>query len=169
MDEYNEIFEHLSLNQAIKCQLDKIISQANKTVTLLKPINDKDSGMEENQIRNVLDVASESLHVEVVTNFIRYQIGRSGIGEKWQYGDFGEKVIKDIESGIVKECAKSAVYKTTEEIMKSIGSVDQEHLNSIAYVRLTALYLGYLNRAFYYCKKGNGWGKLAGKEDNNVS
>jgi len=125
--------------------------------------------MEENQIRNVLDVAVESNHIEVVKNFIRYQIGRSKIGEKWQYGDFGEKVIEEIEKGIVKKCAESASQKALEEIIGRNGSSDQEYLNDMAYARLTALYLAYLNRAFYYCKKGNGWDKLAGKEDDNVS
>jgi len=34
MGNHNKILEHLALNQAIKCQLDKIIVQANKTVML---------------------------------------------------------------------------------------------------------------------------------------
>ena len=144
MNEHNKILEHLVLNEAIKYQLDKIIIQANKTLALL----DKNSGMEENQIRNVLDVAVESNHVEVVTNFVRYQIGRSDAGKKWQYRNFGESVIQDIEQGIVKECASLASQKAFDEIIKRKGNVDQRSLNDIAYAKLTALYLGYLNRAF---------------------
>ncbi len=165
MNEQNKILEYLAINQAIKCQLDRIIAQVNKTVSQLS----KDSEMEENQIRNVLDVAIESDHIEVVTNFIRYQIGRSEIGKKWRYGDFGEKVIEDIESGVVKECAMLASKKALEEIKKRNGNADQEYLNNVAYVKLTALYLGYLNRAFYYCKKADGWNELKRKEDNDVS
>lgn len=164
MNEHNKILEHLALNQAIKCQLDKIIGQVNKTVILLN----KDSDMEESQIRNVLDVASESSHIEVVTNFIRYQIGRSEFGKKWQYNGFGEIVIKDIEKGIVKECSNSASQKALEEIIKRRGIADQESLNNTAYSKLTELYLGYLFRAFCYCKKSNGLDKLARKEEQNV-
>jgi len=164
MNEHNEILSHMALNQAINCQLDRIIDQVNKTVTLLN----NDSGMEESQFRNVLNVASESSHIEVVTNFVRYQIGRSEIGKKWQYRDFGENVIKDID-GVVKKCANSASQKALDEIIERKGIADQESLNDTAYTKLTALYLGYLFRAFCYCKKSNGWDKLAGKEDKNVS
>ncbi|HGJ67087.1 TPA: hypothetical protein ENS27_17135 [bacterium] len=166
MNEHNKILEHLALNQAIKCQLDKIIVQANKTVVLLK-----NSGMEKNQIRNVLNVAVESDHIEVTTNFIRYQIGRissNDTGKKWQYNDFGEKVIEDIEKGIVKECANLASQKAMKEINERNGNSDLQNLNNKAYIKLTALYLGYLNRAFYYCMDGNGWDKLSGKEGKNV-
>lgn len=169
MNSFTKNLEQLALKQEINRQLDAIIKRANEIVVLLKPSGNKESELEENQIRNVINVASSSQNVEVVTNFIRYQIGRSKSGKQWQYGNFGEKIIEDIESGIILKSAQSAANKSVQEIEKrSKTAIDKESLLALAYIKLTLLYLGYLNWAFYYCKKGDGWDKLIRKEDKNV-
>ena len=168
MDTSSGILEQLALKRAINRQLDRIIVRANETVTSLEP-SGKDSEMEENQIRNVVNVSSDSRSVEVVTNFIRYQIGRSRSGKQWQYGRFGERVIQDIEVGVVLDSARLAADRAAKEIAERDETADRESLFQRAYINLTLLYLGYLSRAFRYCKEANGWDRLRRKENRDVS
>jgi len=144
----------LVLEDAIRRQMDAIVRRAAETVKLLKPKSEREqSDMRENQIRNVLNVAQESHGVEVVTNFIRYQIGRSSGGRQWQYNGFGLQIVQDIEQGVVAECAKAVGKQAATHIGDLGGEADAQSLCDEAYVELTRYYLGYLNRAFYFCDK----------------
>lgn len=129
----------LRLHKAIQRQIDGLIRAAAKNVALLK-----NTGMEENQIRNVVNLAAETVSMEEVTNFIRYQIGR----KRGDWEDFGKAVIKDIENG--------AVNTALQAVMKETPDADRVE----ARAELTARYLGYLNRCFVYAKKANGWDNL---------
>ena len=146
----------LLLEEALNRQLDALVRQANLTVVLLKT-NDR---MEKNQLRNLLNVAVESRSVEVVINFVRYQIARNesawGKGEK----DFGHQVIADVR-GEVKRLAKLALdYVQKEEAAEAEAVPIPDALHATAYVRLVQLYLGYVNRAFYYAKTTGEFDKL---------
>jgi hypothetical protein len=149
-----DVLRALVLEEAIRRQMDPIVRQAAGSVKLLKPRSEREqSDMRENQIRNVLNVAEESDSVEVVTNFIRYQIGRSTGGRQWQYNGFGLQVIQDIEEGVVAERAQEAGKQAVARIKELGGEADEQSLCADAYVALTRYYLGYLNRAFYFCDK----------------
>ena len=73
------------------------------------------SGLEENGLRNLLDVAKDSNHVAIVTNFLRYQVGRDAgpSPSKWAaivtYDEesmaIGEWVADDIEHTIARDLA----------------------------------------------------------------
>lgn len=141
----HKLRQELLLKQGMNQQLDNLVRRASTTVALLK----NNSRMEESQLRNLLNVAIESPSVEVVINFIRYQIARSS--SAWGTGpnDFGHQVIADIRQ-TVKTCAEQAVQYVTENM--EAATMD-ETLHAEAYVRLMQLYLGYLQRAFYYGKK----------------
>jgi len=152
--DHADVLRALVLEDAIRKQMDPIVRQAAEAVKLLKPESgSKQSGMRENQIRNVLNVAEESDSVEVVTNFIRYQIGRSSSDKQWQYNGFGLQVVHDIEEGVVAERAEVVGQQAAERIEASGDTADAEALCAEAYVALTRFYLGYLNRAFYFCDK----------------
>ena len=142
----------LLLEDALNRQLDALVRQANLTAALLK----SNERMEKNQLRNLLNVAVESRSVEVVVNFVRYQIARNesawGKGEK----DFGHQVIADVR-GEVKKMADKAIDYVQEE---SGPMPEIKALHDTAYVRLNQLYLGYLNRAFYYAKTTGEFDKL---------
>lgn len=142
----------LLLEQGINKQLDELVRQANATAALLK-VNPR---MEESQLRNLLNVAVESRSVEVVINFIRYQIARSGSAWGTGPGDFGHKVIDDLRNK-VQGWAVQAVKHVREKVGSSSAV---EALLDDAYVRLMQLYLGYLQRAFYYGKKTGDFDKL---------
>lgn len=141
----------LLLQEALDKQLDPLVRQANQTAAMLKGTN-----MEKSQLRNLLNVAVTSRSPEVVINFIRYQIGREK--DKWGRDDnsFGHTVINDLR-GIVKELASKVVEHVT---VRMPDAPQAETLPDIAYVRLMQLYLGYLNRAFYYGKETGDFERL---------
>lgn len=134
----------LLLQQAIEHRLDGLVKLANQTAALLEK-----TSMEKNQLRNLLNVAVTSSSPEVVINFIRYQIAREG--NKWGKGqnDFGHVLIKRLRDDVKKWADDVA-----QEVKKKMPSApESERLPHVAYVRLMQLYIGYLNRAFYYGKE----------------
>ncbi|MFQ3632395.1 hypothetical protein [Roseiflexus sp.] len=149
----NILRRNLLLEAAIDKQLDVLVQQANRTATLLK-----NTKMEENQLRNLLNVAVTSSSREVVINFIRYQIARDK--DKWgqKDDDFGHTVIRDL-----RETMDRLAGAVEADVKKNMPHVPEaETLRQTAYVRLMQLYLGYLNRAFYYGKKTNDFERLRG-------
>jgi len=105
--------------------------------------NKKKDILEENQIRNVLDVALVADCEEVIEVFIKYQIGRSGENSKWRFGNFGELLVKSM---------KKDIYDIAAQIAGELQLSDNEiEINDI-WLRLIKLYLGYMNRYFYYKK-----------------
>ncbi len=144
---------NLLLEAAIDKQLDALVRQANQTAALLER-----TAMEENQLRNLLNVAVTSGSPEVVINFIRYQIAREK--DKWGRGDneFGHTVIRDL-----RETVNQLAGTVEKHVKKNMPDAPEaETLHQTAYVRLMQLYLGYLNRAFYYGKKTGDFKRLRG-------
>jgi hypothetical protein len=152
----------LALQAALRRGMDAVVRAANTDAALLE-----NSGMDKNQIRNVLNVAEESRSLAVVTNFIRYQMGRSQTGPAWRHPpegqSFGLRVIEQIESpdGIVAKQAQVALVQA----QKQAGDIPQEAADDLRY-DLARYYLGYLNRAFYYGRETKKWKDLrqAGEE-----
>ncbi|EFO81932.1 hypothetical protein OSCT_0081 [Oscillochloris trichoides DG-6] len=137
----------LLLEQAISRQFDPLLQQVTRTTLKLEGNRD----MEVNQLRNLLSVAVESRSVEVVINFIRYQIARNS--RAWGIGkdDFGHQVITDLR-GSVKELAEAAMTY----LRATAGDTPAVHaLEPQVYLRLMQLYLGYLNRTFYFARRVN--------------
>lgn len=166
MEHFAQLQYELALKQAIGRQLDGLVKQANHTVLLLKenPQRLSKDQLKENQLRNAINVAGNVETVEVLLNFIRYQIAR---GEAWrakasdaakETKDFGHQVIADIQHEV-----SAAAQRAAEDVRKTLREVpDEQHLLNDAYCRLAEQYLGYLNRAFYYCEKvENGYQKFA--------
>lgn len=140
-----ELRRILLLEQGINQRLDDLVRLANTTASLLK----SNARMEESQLRNLLNVSIESRSVEVVVNFIRYQIARSGSAWGTGLGDFGHQVIDDLRTKV-----KTFAEQTVAYVYERAGaSPEVDALQNQAYVRLMQLYLGYLQRAFYYGKK----------------
>lgn len=146
----------LLLEQAIGAQLDDLVRRANAAAARLEH-----SAMEKNQLRNLVNVAVESRSIEVVINFIRYQIARNS--RAWGSGpdDFGHRVIDDIRTAL-----RAGAGEAVAEVQRALGSEEQlasgaaQELEATAYLRLVQLYLGYLNRAFYYGKETRQFNQL---------
>jgi len=135
---------------------------AEHSVILLEEL--KTSGMEESQLRNVLDVARSSQTVLEVIYFIEYQIGRARIGEHWQRNGFGLQVVSDIEESVAVS-AQQAVDSAIAWLATQGQTVDkatQEEMASTAHLQLMIDYLGFLYRAFVYIRNvDGGWSRLS--------
>lgn len=134
----------LEINRAIDDRLNELLRQMQK---LMDDSQIWNSRMELNQIQNLLAVAYETNSVEVVKNFIRYQIGRDGGGNSWRRRvgagpTFGDQIVAELDR--LQEVAAAIVPQS--------GSSDAE-VNQ-TWMKLTRLYLGYLRRYFYYKKRG---------------
>jgi hypothetical protein len=151
-----KILRGLALADAVRGEMDAIVQRAGRTVALLRPQGKRGSDLRENQIRNVMGVAQEAKSAEVVTNFVRYQIGRSVRERQWQYNGFGLQVIRDIEGGAVEQAAARAADAAAKTI--GAGGEGAQALKKEAYLELIRHYLGYLNRAFYFCTQMDGAG-----------
>jgi len=150
------ISHELALQASIRRQMDAIVRAANADAALLEGAGESEK-MEKNQIRNVLNVAEESRSLAVVTNFIRYQMGRSGTGPAWRYKNFGLQVIEQIESpkGVVARQTATVL----ERARKQTGEIPPEKTDVVRY-DLMRYYLGYLHRAFYYGNETGKWDNL---------
>lgn len=132
----------LAVRQAIDRKLNALIEQASGASALLHA----NPSMEVGQLRNLLNVAIETSSIEVIVNFIRYQIARNN--RAWGSGNFGQRVIEDLRM-LVKRMADDV----TEELRQTLGAGVGDQLKDEIYARLVRLYLGYLHRAFYAYKR----------------
>lgn len=147
----------LLIEEGINQQMDALVRLANQNAALLE----QNPRMEESQLRNLLSVSIESRSVEVVLNYIRYQIGRSS--NAWGPGqnDFGHVVITTIQeqiSFLAKKVISFAAERITTDKQAQAAEhklLEEQYFKS-SYIRLVQLFLGYLQRAFYYGKKTTG-------------
>lgn len=133
----------LLLEQAIVSQLDNVVRRASEAVLLLAGNRD----MEVSQLRNLLSVSTESRSVEVVINFIRYQIARNSRAWGIERSSFGHRVIDDL---------RKPLQGWTSDVIATVAGRQADHAEGLrerASVRLMQLYLGYLNRAFYAARR----------------
>jgi hypothetical protein len=133
----------LALQREVDRRLGEVVRAAGKRVHLLHD----DRAMRENQIRNVLDVAMSTQSIEVVTNFIRYQMGRSGGNQAWLHNNFGQEVVQDLED------RQRIIQRLAAEVCHAVQEANRDQALREVQLRLARLYLGYLNRWFYYGKK----------------
>lgn len=108
-----------------------------------------ESRMEEHQMTNLVGVAGQTGSVEVVKNFVRYQIGRDTRNENWRWRvgsvkNFGEQVVDKLDElrGMAEGIVAGASNPTAGE-----RDVDR------VWMSLCRVYLGHLSRYFYYKKK----------------
>lgn len=144
----------LAMNQKIDRHLDEVVRHGGELARKLQG-----GAMRENQIRNVLDVAKSTSSIEVVANFIRYQIGRSS---DWGRNQFGESLIKSVgQGGKVYQIADQVAGEMQAELERNAGPGDtlptHDELFEEARMRLARLLIGYLNRSFQYSDRTGVW------------
>jgi hypothetical protein len=142
----------LLLQEGIDKQLDPLVRQANATAAKLR----ESPRMEESQLRNLLNASIESGSIEVVINFIRYQIARSGSAWGTAPDSFGHTVIRDLRETLPLWTDKVMAFVQAQKDSPALSDDERSRIE----VRLMQLYLGYLNRAFYYGKKTGEFDKL---------
>ena len=130
--------------QQKQLKIQKIIRQSEDELVkaIQTALNDTSSydKLEESQFRNLVRVADTTESVEVIKNFLLYQVGRD---KKWGRGEnsLAHKIINDIDDKI-KTLAKDIRTKS-----------DADELNPI-WIDLIRRYLGYGARYLVYKNKG---------------
>ena len=124
------------LRLEIEKRLDNLIEDAQELVKetdVYKKVEDrKPKEVEENQMRNLLEMALSVDSVKALEVFIQYQIGRKKLPS-----DFGDGLIEKIRG----------LEETTKEITK------QQTIDKAIWLELIRRYLGYMNRYFVYRRK----------------
>lgn len=145
----------LLLEQAITARLNPLIRLATAATLLLEGNRD----MEVGQLRNLLNTAVESRgQIEVVVNFVRYQIARNDRAWGKTENSFGHHVIADLRGPVTKMADEVA-----KEVADKLGpGANQAELADRALTRLSQLYLGYLHRTFYFAKRVGSFTSLKG-------
>ncbi len=105
--------------------------------------------MEKHQISNLLGVALDTDSVEVVINFIQYQVGRDARGTSWRAKGFGHKLVRELND--LQNTARAIAGKVQSELEQS-KSPRKEESDGI-WIELVRQYLGQMNRYFYYRKE----------------
>lgn len=105
--------------------------------------------LENSQLSNLVAVAEETGSVEVVKNYIRYQIGRDEKGAAWRRLTgprltFGDGLIADLDA--LRERAQGIVAANG----KRLSETEQTPYVDRTWIRLTRLYVGYMRRYLYY-------------------
>lgn len=92
------------------------------------------------QFNNLLGVALESQSPLVVSNWLRYQMGRKESNVRmWRESGLGDEVVKAIEQGMKDTVEGIAMY--------AYGEPSTEQLREV-HIALVRRYLGYLKRWF---------------------
>ena len=142
----------LRLEKEISNQMDEVIRKVTE-ISEKFSIASKDK---RSPFRNVLAVATDSSSsLEVIKNYIRYQVGRSGSSPIWTTSKdkelFAAAVVKDLDNLI--QDAQEILQRLRKDISK--GNVlephiedkqSQEQFKKDIHLKLTQLYLGYLAR-----------------------
>ena len=127
-----DVIEAIKMEKAIDGYKSKLVKEA-EDIIQNKQISEKD-GLKESQFRNLMNVATQTQSVDVVTNFIKYQIGRSKKSKEWQFHNFGEELIKIINSLQDKAC-----------------NIYPDNKNE-TWIKITRLLIGFMIRYFKYKK-----------------
>ncbi|MBW4641470.1 MAG: hypothetical protein KME23_00305 [Goleter apudmare HA4340-LM2] len=131
MNDFSEQQKQLKIQDGIRKAEDQLVIDIQ---TALDETSYK--GLEESQFRNLVRVADTTESIEVIKNFLLYQVGR---GDKWGKGEnsLASRIIKDIN-------------KTLQEKAKTIAKqAKSDDFNSV-WLQLTRLYLGYGARYLVY-------------------
>lgn len=158
------ILRDQALGSAIQYHIRDVVKAAADTIYLLQPQNGKKSGMKNNQMSNILNVAISAQSVEEIAAFLLYQMGRKTNSEQWLYGDFGHTVVQHLLQDKVKKAAIDAQDRAVERINKTnLGTLsenEQKKLHDEAHIALARQYLGYLGRLFSFADGTQRWEQL---------
>ncbi len=98
----------------------------------------------DSQLRNLIAVANETESPAVVTNFVRYQIGRDSRGQTWRFQSggqsLGERLIEDL----------SADAGAVREALATVPALEDPLTKQLATMELIRQYLGFASRYLKY-------------------
>lgn len=133
----------LILQESIQQHVGQLIRAAEDFLNGFANSKQLPGDLKSTQMRNLVNVAKEAPHVAVISNFLRYQIGRDNRQSNWGSNQFGSRLIEEI--GKIKTIAE----KVKEETAAASGEMfDAEEIH----LELVRQFLGYLNRHFVFLK-----------------
>jgi len=159
----------LRIDQGISYQLDDIVGKVERIAKKF----DIQKVKEKSPIKNVVAAATEPItSLEVIKNFIRYQVGRKNASEIWKLkveenenkiklftdaivGDLDslatncKRIIDAIEKDISKNLAANGLADIEKERLNNLQEYLQSNKSAVIrslHLRLARLYLGYLSR-----------------------
>lgn len=157
MDQILDIFLReqlaLRLEREISNQMDDVIGNKVKLISQEFSIASKDK---KSPFRNVLAVATDSISsLEVIKNYIRYQVGRKESSPIWKTSKdseiFAKAVVNDLQN--LSQDAQEIVQRMRRKIPKGNSlepyledNQNREQIKKDIHLKLAQLYLGYLAR-----------------------
>lgn len=167
--DYHQMLRAQVLDDAVRFHTRDVIQGAALTIQRLKPRNGEKSKLKDSQLRNVVNVAINAHNVQEIAAFIMYLMGRKETGPHWRYGEFGNEVVTDLTSGVVRKAATDARHRAVNSMCQAMSvqslPVEQEgELLRLSHIMLARQYLGYLARLFVYVGReqdGQRWHDLA--------
>lgn len=142
----------LRIEREISNQMDEVIKKI-KTLAEKFSIASKDK---KSPFKNVLAVATDSSSsLEVIKNYIRYQVGRKDSSPIWKSAKeqeiFAMELVKELEN--LNDDVKKIVQRLRKAIPKSnplesylTDSQNREKIERNIHLKIAQLYLGYLAR-----------------------
>jgi hypothetical protein len=141
--------EELALQEAIKRQADAVVKLASQAIESLAKLKEKTS-LKKSQFSNLLNVAQSSKSVEVVVNYLRYQMGREQ--KLWGTGDDD---LAHVIIGHIRNDLKNLAHQQIAAYLEERNIEAQSERLREAHFRLMFQYIGYLRRAFVYGESRN--------------
>lgn len=112
-----------------------------------------ESDMDKTQFSTLLGVALDADGVEVIVNYIYYQVGRDD-GEKppksWGRNRFGQRLIERLNN--LADEAEVLAQNVLSQLEVPEGEVDQTALADDIWLTLARETIGQLHRYFVFCK-----------------
>ncbi len=134
---------------------NRLIAQMRKLVDDAKLSG---SRMEKHQIGNLLEVATETDSVELLKNFVQYQIGRDVGGNSWRAQSFGDNLVKFMDNELREAAKHSAADVESAERVK-LSDAELKSLTDEIWIQLARQFIGQMNRYFYYRKEAQRWNR----------
>ncbi len=134
---------NISQLRAIDQSKELLVPAAEKLLDDARVVDLDRNAFGDSQLRNLTAVAMETESPAVVTNFIRYQMGRDPRGRNWANGTSGQRLgdrfIEEIQAGAIKDALG--------EVPNVKGNPQLEQLARIELVRH---FLGFATRYLKY-------------------
>lgn len=142
----DEALKRLWIEQGIEEHLNTLIGEARKLVDDTKIT----TYLDKSQMSNLLGVALQTESALVVVNYIRYQMGRDTKKTGWRAGEFGEKLVAQLE-GFKTEAAAIA-----QDAASRAADPPAQADTDRAWIGLVRQFIGQLNRYFVYKRTAEG-------------
>ena len=146
-DEQQAVRRHLAVQRGVELDMNRMIRDMKNLVDESGVVR---SRMEKNQFSNLLAVTLETPSVELVKNWILYQVGRDSKGNSWRSRNFGQDLVTRLDN--LREQAESIAG----DAQRSLG-LDRPAEADIeaVWIEMVRRYVGQLNRYFCYKKESS--------------